>query len=115
MKKYLFSDWHEWKVCMIAALSHLWWGFRKIITNVLFGIISVLIFVGKKIESFCKRETLAAFLIGIVIAILSIGWLSTFMNYSVRNKTLEYQRDSVSIRLDRVMQIYDKADTTQSI
>ena len=107
MSKFLFSDWHEWKVCMAAALSHLWWGFRKIITNSLFGIISLFIFFGKKVEAFCKRETMAAFVISLMVAILAIGWLVTYMNYRVQNRTLEYQRDSVSIRLDRVMQTYD--------
>lgn len=115
MKKYLFNDWHEWSVCMQAALSRLWWGFHKIVTNTLFGIISLFICLGKKIEAFCKRETIAAFLIAATIIILSVGWMVTFMNYRVQNKTLEYQRDSVSIRLDRVMRIYDTNDSTKSM
>lgn len=111
MSKFLFRDWHEWKVCMAAALSHLWWGFRKIITNTLFGIISLFIFFGKKVEAFCRREALAAFLICLMVILLAIGWLVTYMNYRVQNRTLEYQRDSVTIRLDRVMRTYDTQDT----
>jgi len=111
MSKFLFNGWHEWKVCMAAAISHLWWGLSKIVTNTLFGIISLFLFFGKKVEAFCKRESLAAFIIGLMVALLSIGWLVTFMNYRVQNRTLEYQRDSVSIRLDRVMQTYEETDS----
>ena len=111
MSKFLFNGWHEWKVCMAAAFSHLWWGLSKIIVNTLFGIISLFIFFGKKVEAFCRREALAAFLIGLIVIILAIGWMATYMNFRVQNRTLEYQRDSVSIRLDRVMRTYDTQDT----
>ena len=111
MSKFLFNSWHEWKVCMAAAVSNFWWGLRKIIVNTLFGIISLFIFFGKKVEAFCKREALAAFLIGLMVVILAIGWMVTYMNFRVQNKTLEYQRDSVSIRLDRVMQTYEITDS----
>ena len=107
MSKFLFSDWHEWKVCMAAALSHLWWGLSKVITNTLFGIISLFIFFGKKVEAFCKREALAAFLICLMVILLAIGWLVTYMNYRVQNRTLEYQRDSISIKYERDMRLYD--------
>ena len=96
---------------MAAAISHLWWGLSKVITNTLFGIISLFIFFGKKVEAFCRRETLAAFLIGLMVIILAIGWMATYMNFRVQNRTLEHQRDSVSIRLDRVMRTYDSQDT----
>ena len=69
------------------------------------------IWYGKKVEAFCRREALAAFLIGLMVIILAIGWMATYMNFRVQNKTLEYQRDSVSIRLDRVMRTYDTQDT----
>ena len=111
MSKFLFNGWHEWKVCMAAAISHLWWGLSKVITNTLFGIISLFIFFGKKVEAFCRREALAAFCIFLMIGIISIGWLVTYMNYRVQNRTLEYQRDSVTIRLDRIMRTYDTQDT----
>ena len=111
MSKFLFNGWHEWKVCMAAAVSNFWWGLRKIIVNTLFGIISLFIFFGKKVEAFCRREALAAFLIGLIVIILAIGWMATYMNFRVQNRTLEYQRDSVSIRLDRVMRTYDTQDT----
>jgi hypothetical protein len=91
---------------MAAALSNLWWGFHKVITNTLFGIVSLLIFFGKKIEAFCKREITAAFIITTIILALSIGWLATFLHTSAQLHTPEHQRDSISIKYDRVMQPY---------
>ncbi len=106
MSKYLFNGWHEWIVCMAAALSHFLWGVRKIMTNILFGIVSLFIYFGKKIEAFCKREITAAFIITTIILALSIGWLATFLHTSAQLHTLEHQRDSISIKYDRVMQPY---------
>lgn len=111
MNKYLFSGLHEWKICMAAALSNLWWGFRKVITNILFGIVSLFIFFGNKIEAFCRRETTAAFIITTLLCGILLGWLATFISSRTNYKTLEYQRDSISIRLDRVMQTYEVTDT----
>lgn len=114
MSKYLFSDWHQWEVCMAAAISHLWWGLHKIVTNIIFGIISLFIFFGKKIEAFCKREITAAFVITTIILALSIGWLATFLHTSAQLHTLEHQRDSISIKYDRVMQPYRSNHIQQS-
>lgn len=111
MNKYLFNGLHEWKICMAAAVSHLWWGVCKIIANILFGIVSLFIYFGKKVEAFCMRETTAAFIITTILCGILIGWLSTYMNSRLNCKTLEHERDSVSIRLDRVMQSYNDVNT----
>lgn len=108
MNKYLFNDLHQWKVCMAAALSHLWWGLHKIITNTIFGLVSLFLYIGNIIEDFCKRETKAAFTIGTILTFLIFGWLGSYVKSAGQIKSLEYQRDSVSIRLDRVMRTYDK-------
>lgn len=111
MSKYLFNGLHEWKICMAAAVSHLWWGVCKIIVNILFGIISLFIYIGKKIEAFCKRETTAAFIITALLCGILLGWLATYVSSKTNYKAIEHERDSVSIRLDRVMQAYDAINT----
>lgn len=92
---------------MAAAISHLWWGLSKVITNTLFGIISLFIFFGKKVEAFCKREPIASFIMAVLIVTLSFGWISTFVSGRIATRTAQYQRDSVSIKLDRYLQCYD--------
>lgn len=116
MKEYLFEDFHQWKVCVSAAFQHLFWGLGKLIQHTFFGIVSVFVYIGKQVEAFCKREITAAFIIAVIILTISIGWLATYLRATAELHTLEYQRDSISIRLDRMMQPYsNNEDSTTTI
>ena len=111
MNNQLFSSWHQWKVCFISGCKNAGWGIWRIITCMLFGIVSILIWCGKQIEAFCKRETIAAVIISILIIALSFGWISTFMQMRVSVMTAEHQRDSIGYTLDKYMQAFDSTST----
>lgn len=70
-----------------------------------------MVWCGKQIEAFCKRETIAATIIGIIITFLVFGWVSTFMKLRAKVMTAEYQRDSIGYTLDKYLQAFDSTST----
>lgn len=111
MKNIIFESWHQWKVCFISGCKNASWGIWRIITCIILGIVSLFIYAGKQIEAFCRRETIAAFIIAILVIVLSYGWISTFIDGKMKIKSAEYQRDSISVKLERYLQAYDSTST----
>jgi hypothetical protein len=107
----IFENWHQWKVCFLAGISKASWGIWRIVTCIILGIVSILNYVCKQIGAFCRRESLAAAIIGFVFFVMSVGWISTFMDGRVKVRNAEYQRDSMSIKLDKYLQAYESSAT----
>ena len=107
----IFENWHQWKVCFLSGIRKASWGIWRIVTCILYGILSVLYFVFRQICAFCRRESIAAAIIGVVFFVMSVGWISTFMDGRVKVRNAEYQRDSMSIKLDKYLQAYESSAT----
>lgn len=107
MKNQMFETFRQWKVCMTAGIEKASWGIWRILTGVFFGFLSVLWWIGRMVEAFARREKVAAAIIGILLLILSFGWIATYVNTKTQLTTAEYQRDSIGYVLDRYMQAYD--------
>jgi myosin-crossreactive antigen len=75
------------------------------------GVISLLIFCGKQIEAFCRRETIAAFIIAGVIVLMAAGWIYTFTHERQAVVFAQHKADSISYRLERYLQVYDSSST----
>lgn len=101
MKNLLFDDFRQWRVCLWAGVCKFLWGLWRIISCLLFGIISFLVWIGKQIEAFCKREFIASLIIGVLFVLLVAGWLTTFMSERAHRVNAEMQRDSISYELSR--------------
>ena len=107
MKKLLFDDWHQWKVCMWAGICKASWGLWRIISCLLFGLLSVFWWLCKQICAFRKREFVASFVIVVVILFLVFGWITTFVKERSMRVTAEHERDSVAYVLQQKMEIYE--------
>ena len=106
-KKWIFETFRDWYTYLWKAVKTFVVGFVKILYSFLMGIVSVFVYCGKQIEAFCRRETVAAVIVGVVIAMLILGWVFTFVKGRVAQKTAEHQRDSISYCLSKYMQAYD--------
>ena len=106
-KKWIFETFRDWYTYLWKACRRFIKGFLMILWSLLMGIVSVLVYCGKQIEAFCRRETVAAVIVGSVIVLLILGWVFTFVNGRVAQKTAEHQRDSISYCLSKYMQAYD--------
>jgi len=111
MNNQLFDSWHQWKVCFLSGCKNAAWGLWRIISCLLFGVVTIIVCCGKQIEAFCRREMIAAFIIGIIILFLVFGWISTFVQMRVSVMTAEHQRDSIGYTLDKYMQAFDSTST----
>lgn len=107
----LFDNFHQWKVCFLSGCRKAGWGLWRIFTCIILGIVSLFVFCGKQIEAFCRRETTAAVIIGVLIVALSFGWISTFMSGRTMLRTAEYERDSIGHKLDKYLQAFDSTST----
>ena len=107
MIKFLFNTWHQWKVCMWLGICKMSCGFMRILTCIVLGIISVFWWIVRQIEAFCKRETVAAVIIGLVFILLCVFWVFTFVNERSARVKAEHQRDSISYNLSKFTQAYD--------
>lgn len=65
------------------------------------GILSLFISVGRLVESFCRREPIAALVIGTVLAVVVWGWIMTYANCQIELTTMRHLNDSLSMELDR--------------
>lgn len=107
MKNLLYDDLKQWRVCMKAGLREFSWGLWTITKGIVFGFLSVLRWVGRLIEAFCRRESIAAAIIATLIVVLVFGWTTTYLTTKTRLTTAEYERDSIAYTLDKYMQAYD--------
>lgn len=107
MKRLLFTSLRQWRICMAAGCAKFLWGLWRIVSGIIFGILSVFWWIGRLVEAFCRREPIAAAVIAVLLLILSFGWLSTYVSARTHLTTAEYQRDSIGYVLDRYMQAYD--------
>lgn len=105
MKDLLFSDWRQWRVCFVAGLKKCLSGFLKILYCIVLGIASVLVYVGKQIEAFCKRELWASLIIGTLLVLMCVGWMLTFANERAARVGAEMQRDKLRYELDSTKQL----------
>lgn len=106
-KPFLFTSFRSWRVCMMAGIRKFLWGSARIATCIVFGILSIFAWIGRLISDFASREKVAAAIIGILLFILSFGWITTYVSTKTQLTTAEYQRDSIGYVLDRYMQAYD--------
>lgn len=105
--KFIFESFKEWYTYLWKACKHFAKGIFRIVYSLIMGIVSVLAWLTRLIAAFCRRETTASVILFSLIFVLGFGWLSTYMNGKVATRTALYQRDSISLKLDKYLQAYD--------
>ena len=110
-KKLLFSTFKEWLTFLWGSVRKCVKGFAQILYALLMGVVSLLVFCVKQIEAFCKRETIAAFIIALVILGMGVGWISTFTHERQATVVAQHRADSISYSLERYLQVYDSSAT----
>ena len=108
-EKWIFDSFAEWcnylgKACLVFLK-----GIFKLVYSFLGGVASFVWWLYRVIAAFCRRELVASMIVGLMLVILSFGWVSTYMNGKVAVRTAEFQRDSLGYRLDKMMQAYEGA------
>jgi len=105
MSNLLFDNVRQWRVCLWSGVCKAAWGLYRILTCILFGIVSVFVYIGKQISAFCKREFVASLIIGTLIALICGGWFFTFVTERAARVGAEMQRDKLRYELDSTKQL----------
>lgn len=93
---------------MNAGIKNAFWGISRIITAIVIGIVSVLAYAARQVNAFCRRETIAAAIVGVLIIALSTTLIATFVTERSARVHAENQRDSIAYRNILLMQAYEQ-------
>ncbi len=104
MKNLLFDSFHQWKVCFLSGCKKMSWGFIRIVSCLILGVLSVIRWIWRCVVSFISREPVVSLIAFIVILIAT--WLMTFTSMRMRVVGTEHQRDSISYELSKFTQAY---------
>ena len=104
-RKWIFDSFKEWRNYLFESVKLFGVGIAKVLYSFVFGIISVCVYIGKKIEAFCKRETTAALIIGFVFCAVCVGCVYVFTQERHARVEAQHKADSLSYELGRITQI----------
>lgn len=107
--KLLFENFRQWRVCFCAGVSKMVWGICRIITAIVLGIVSILVWLWRKLIDFVGLNPKFSIITAVIIVILV--WLFTFVNMRSRAVGAEHQRDSLSYELSKFTQAYSEYDS----
>ena len=94
MRKWLFETWKSWKVCFLSGVKNFLWGLARIVTCIIFGIISLLVWLWNCACRWVGRHPNVA--LGGFIVVAVVVWVLTFVSMRTRAVGAELQRDSIA-------------------
>ena len=105
MDKFLFSDWHQFKVCFLAGCEKFGWGLYRIVTALFFGLLSLIRYLWrllvKAVAKFPKST------IFVVVVTFALVWGYTYTHMKAKLAAAEFGRDSMAYKLSRFEAMYD--------
>lgn len=107
--KLLFENFRQWRVCFCAGVSKMVWGICRIITAIVLGIVSILVWLWRKLIDFVGLNPKFSIITAVIVVVLV--WLFTFVNMRARAVGAEHQRDSLSYELSKFTQAYSEYDS----
>ena len=94
MSNLIFESWHSWQVCFLSGVKKLCWGFGRIVTCIILGVVSVVVWLWRMACKFVGNYPNVA--LGTFIVIAAVVWLLTFVSMKSRAIGAEHQRDSIA-------------------
>lgn len=108
MKSLLFESWHQWQVCFVSGCKKAGWGLLRIVTCIIFGLVSVIRWLWRRlIKGVGSYPALAVIVAcGAFLAV----WLLTYANGKAKLVTAEHTRDSLVYELKQITTLLDKGE-----
>lgn len=100
----LFKTFKSWKNFILSAIKSVFVGLLRILWSIILGVISIFAAIWKSVKAFCRREFAASLIIAAIFGVIGILWLGTFVKERTARVNAEYQRDSLSLKLDSAKQ-----------
>lgn len=100
----LFYSFGEWKKYIVSAIRSVFVGLLRILWSIVMGLVSLIAYVSRSISSFSRREPRAMLVIVVMLIVIGFSWMMNFVNERSMRVSAEYQRDSLSLKLDSARQ-----------
>ena len=103
-KTILFESWHSWKVCFLSGVKKTAWGIGRIVTCIILGIISIIVWLWRCAVNCVKQNpqiALCAFLI-----VVFLVWLVMYASSKAERLGAEEQRDSIAWQYQEFKQLH---------
>lgn len=105
MDKFLFSDWHQFKVCFLAGCEKMMWGSYRVVTALFFGLLSLIRYLWRiLVKAVAKFPKSTIFVVVVTFALI---WGYTYTHMKAKLAAAEYRRDSMAYKLSRFEAMYD--------
>ena len=104
-KSILFESWHQWRVCFLAGCTEFWWGFARIISCIILGVLSIIRWLWQLLVKAVSLYPVAAIVTSIILC--SLIWLFTYADGKAKLVSAENERDTMAYRLQQFEQMYD--------
>lgn len=105
MDKFLFSDWHQFKVCFLSGCKSFLWGLYRIVSALFFGLMSLTRYLWRRlVKAVAKYPKSTIF---IVVVTFALVWGYTYTRMKARLTAAEFGRDSIAYKLSRFEAMYD--------
>lgn len=108
MKDFMFENIAQWRVCMYAAVCKFLWGLTRLLLYTVTGLLSLMRWLWQKLVKWVGNYPATA--IVIAVGVFAVIWTLTFAHGRARLVTAEYQRDSLSYRLNELMRLTDTGE-----
>ena len=109
---HLFDSFRGWRVVGRSRGRQLMEGLYGVLVIWLFwGVASLLLYAVRQIEAFCRRETVAALIISVLLVLVCGGWMLTFVRERTAAVNAQHRADSLAYQLSMFTQMYDDTDT----
>lgn len=104
MKKYLFLSFGSWQKYIKDAAIEFLTGIVRIIYAILMGIVSVLYILIKLIVKWIRNNPVYS--LSALSIVLAVSLILVYVNGSVKAKTYEMQRDSISYEMMKIQDAF---------
>ena len=111
MKNLIYSSFKQWRLSFRYRLEMFFKGIYGLVFHCLIvGVISVLYFVIRQINAFFRRETIAGCIVTFLLALLTMGWITTFVKERHQRVEAQHRADSLAYDLSKFTQMYDSTE-----
>lgn len=100
MEKYLFLSWKSWHKYVVSAIIRFCKGLGGIVYAIIIGIVSVLYALLNLIVKWIRNNPIYS--LGALCIVLAVSLDLVYVNGSIKAKTYEMQRDSISYEMMKI-------------
>lgn len=111
MKNLIYTSMKQWRLSLRYRLGMFLKGIYGLLVHCLIiGMVSVIYYVMRQVNAFFRRETIAGCIVTFLLALLTMGWITTFVKERHLRVEAQHRADSLAYDLSKFTQMYDSTE-----